>query len=94
MNTKLKFDLLKFKFLNNQYLDANNEVLAIQEEKYFIIFLKGLKILLLKRIKELKLEYKELKLENKELKLEYKELKLDITELKLDNTELKNELER
>ena len=59
MNTKLEFDLLKLKFLNNQYLDANNEVLGIQEEKY--LFLKGLNGLLLKRIKELKLENTELK---------------------------------
>ena len=59
MNTKLEFDLLKLTFLNNQYLDANNEVLGIQEEKY--LFLKGLNGLLLKRIKELKLENTELK---------------------------------
>ena len=45
MNTKLEFDLLKLTFLNNQYLDANNEVLGIQEEKY--LFLKGLNGLLL-----------------------------------------------
>ena len=70
MNTKLEFGLLKLKFLNNQYLDANNEVLAIQEEKYLIIFIKGLNGLLLKRIKELKLENTELKNEWNELKNE------------------------
>jgi hypothetical protein len=59
MNTKLEFDLLKLRLLTNQYLDANDEALGIYEQKY--LFLKGLNGLLLKRIKELKLENTELK---------------------------------
>jgi hypothetical protein len=59
MNTKFEFDLLKLRLMTNQYLDLNDEALGIYEEKY--LFLKGLNGLLIKRIKELKLENTELK---------------------------------